>query len=107
MTTTLIKGGTIVNHDLSERADVLLQDGKIIGVGLGLKGDAVIDATGCYVMPGGIDPHTHMDMPFMGTTTADDFESGTKAALAGGTTMTVDFCLPAPGESCLLYTSDA
>ena len=101
MTTTLIKGGTVVNHDLSEKADVLIEGGKIIAVGLGFKSDTVVDATGCYVMPGGIDPHTHMDMPFMGTNTADDFESGTAAALSGGTTMTVDFCLPSPGESLL------
>jgi dihydropyrimidinase len=101
MTTILVRGGTVVNADFSERADVLIQDGKIVGVGSGLTGDTIIDAGGCYVMPGGIDPHTHMDMPFMGTTTADDFESGTQAALSGGTTMTVDFCLPAPGESML------
>ena len=101
MSTLLIKNGTVVNADFSEKADVLIEDGKIIAVGKSLKGDTTIDAAGCYVMPGGIDPHTHMDMPFMGTTTADDFESGTKAGLAGGTTMTVDFCLPAPGESLL------
>jgi dihydropyrimidinase len=97
----LIRGGIVVNADMSERTDVLISHGKIIAMGEGLKGDTVIDAGGCYVMPGGIDPHTHMDMPFMGTTTADDFESGTMAGLAGGTTMTVDFCLPAPGESML------
>ena len=101
MPTTLIRGGTVVNHDHSVRTDVLIDDGKIIAIGKNLVGDEVIDAGGCFVMPGGIDPHTHMDMPFMGTTTADDFESGTMAALAGGTTMTVDFCLPAPGESML------
>ena len=99
--TTLIRGGTVVNHDHSVRADVLIDEGKIVAVGSGLTGKTVVDAGGCYVMPGGIDPHTHMDMPFMGTTTADDFESGTLAALSGGTTMTVDFCLPAPGESML------
>ena len=98
---TVIRGGTVVNHDHSVRTDVLIDDGKIIAIGKNLVGDEVIDAGGCFVMPGGIDPHTHMDMPFMGTTTADDFESGTMAALAGGTTMTVDFCLPAPGESML------
>jgi dihydropyrimidinase len=101
MATTLIRGGTVVNADLSERADVLIDGGKIIAVGVGLSGDTTIDAGGCYVMPGGIDPHTHLDMPFMGTTTADDYESGTMAGLSGGTTMVVDFCLPAPGESML------
>ncbi len=99
--TILIRGGTVVNHDHSAKADVLIDNGKIVAVGTGLSGTETIDAGGCYVMPGGIDPHTHMDMPFMGTTTADDFESGTMAALSGGTTMTVDFCLPAPGESML------
>jgi dihydropyrimidinase len=60
----------------------------------------VLDATGCYVMPGGIDPHTHLEMPFMGTYSSDDFESGTRAALAGGTTMVVDFACP-PGQGLL------
>ena len=54
----------------------------------------MVDATGKFVMPGGIDPHTHLDMPFMGTTTCDDFYSGQAAALAGGTTMHIDFALP-------------
>jgi hypothetical protein len=56
----------------------------------------VIDAGGCYVMPGGIDPHTHLELAFMGSMSSDDFEWGTKAALAGGTTMVVDFCIPGP-----------
>ncbi len=95
---TVIKGGTIVTADLSYVSDVLIEAGQIIAIGHGLKGDKVLDASGCYVMPGGIDPHTHLEMPFMGTHTADDFDSGTRAALAGGTTMVVDFALPAPGQ---------
>ncbi|WP_322893068.1 MULTISPECIES: dihydropyrimidinase [unclassified Yoonia] len=96
--TTVIKNGTIVTADLTYQADVLIDGGKIIEIGPNLQGDEKLDATGCYVMPGGIDPHTHLEMPFMGTYSADDFESGTRAALAGGTTMVVDFALPAPGQ---------
>ena len=99
--TTLIKNGTIVTADLTYKADVLIDGGRIAAIGPDLKGDTVLDATGCYVMPGGIDPHTHLEMPFMGTYSADDFESGTRAALAGGTTMVVDFALPSPGQSLL------
>jgi D-hydantoinase len=95
---TVIKGGTVVTADLSYEADVLVENGVITEIGPGLKGDEVLDATGCYVMPGGIDPHVHLEMPFMGTYSSDDFESGTRAALSGGTTMVVDFCLPNQGE---------
>ena len=98
---TVIKGGTIVTADLSYPADVLIEDGRIVEIGAGLSGDTVLDASGCYVMPGGIDPHTHLEMPFMGTYSSDDFESGTRGALAGGTTMVVDFALPSPGEGLL------
>ena len=98
---TVIKGGTIVTADLTYEADVLIEAGRIARIGQGLSGDKVIDASGCYVMPGGIDPHTHLEMPFMGTSSADDFDSGTRAALAGGTTMVVDFALPDPGQSLL------
>jgi dihydropyrimidinase len=100
----LIRGGTVATHDHVRAADVLVADETIVAVGAGLEAPAgaeIIDAGGCYVMPGGIDPHTHLDMPFMGTVSADDFGAGTQAALAGGTTMVVDFCLPAPGESLL------
>ena len=83
--TTVIKNGTIVTADLTYKADVLVDQGRIVEIGHGLAGDRELDATGCYVMPGGIDPHTHLEMPFMGTYSADDFESGTRAALAGGT----------------------
>ncbi|WP_292286390.1 dihydropyrimidinase [Marivita sp.] len=96
--TTVIKNGTVVTADLTYEADVLIENGVIAEIGKGLKGDEVLDATGCYVMPGGIDPHVHLEMPFMGTYSTDNFDSGTRAALAGGTTMVVDFCLPSQGE---------
>ncbi|MBP2548735.1 dihydropyrimidinase [Neorhizobium galegae] len=96
---TVIKNGTIVTADLTYKADVKVDGGKIVEIGPNLSGNTVLDATGCYVMPGGIDPHVHLEMPFMGTYSADDFESGTRAGLAGGTTMVVDFCLPDPGQS--------
>lgn len=98
---TVIKGGTIVTADLTYKADVKIEGGRIVEIGPNLSGDEVLDAAGCYVMPGGIDPHVHLEMPFMGTYSADDFESGTRAGLAGGTTMVVDFCLPDPGQSLL------
>ena len=98
---TVIKGGTIVTADRSYEADVLIEGGVITAIGASLDADEVLDASGCFVMPGGIDPHTHMEMPFMGTYSSDDFESGTRAALSGGTTMVVDFCLPAPDQSLL------
>jgi dihydropyrimidinase len=98
---TVIKGGTVVTADLTYKADVRIEGGRIVEIGPNLSGDEVLDAAGCYVMPGGIDPHVHLEMPFMGTYSADDFESGTRAGLAGGTTMVVDFCLPDPGQSLL------
>ncbi|MET3136298.1 dihydropyrimidinase [Undibacterium sp. GrIS 1.2] len=97
----LIRGGTVVNADREFRADVLCQDGKIIAVGEHLSAPAdteIIDASGQYVMPGGIDPHTHMNLPFMGTVTADDFFTGTAAGLAGGTTTIIDFVIPDPKQ---------
>ena len=97
----VIKGGTVATADLVYVADVRVTNGVIAEIGPNLSGDRVLDASGCYVMPGGIDPHTHLEMPFMGTYSSDDFESGTRAALAGGTTMVVDFALPNPGESLL------
>ncbi|PSC04920.1 dihydropyrimidinase [Alsobacter soli] len=95
---TLIKNGTVVNADRTWKADVLIEGEHIKAVGEGLSGDTTVDAEGCFVFPGGIDPHTHLAMPFMGTTTADDWESGTRAALSGGTTMVVDFCIPGHGQ---------
>lgn len=96
--TTTIKNGTIVTADLTYKADVQIEGGIITAIGPNLKGGTELDATGCYVMPGGIDPHTHLEMPFMGTYSADNFESGTRAALSGGTTMVVDFVLPGQGQ---------
>ncbi|NBU14279.1 MAG: dihydropyrimidinase, partial [Alphaproteobacteria bacterium] len=98
MMSTVIKNGTIVTADRTYKADVLIEGESITAIGSDLKGDKVIDAAGCFIMPGGIDPHTHLDMPFMGTNSADDYESGTKAALSGGTTMVVDFCIPGNGQ---------
>jgi dihydropyrimidinase len=97
----VIKNGTIVTADRTWKADVLIKHDKIVGIGPDLHADHEIDATGCYVMPGGIDPHTHLEMPFMGTYSSDDFESGTRAALSGGTTMVIDFCLADPNGSLL------
>jgi dihydropyrimidinase len=95
---TVIKNGTIVTADLTYKADLRIDEGRIAEIGANLRGDRELDATGCYVMPGGIDPHTHLEMPFMGTYSSDDFESGTRAALSGGTTMVVDFVLPGQGQ---------
>ena len=92
--TKVIKGGQVCTADRTWKADVLI-DGEVIKqIGEDLKGDEYIDAEGAYVIPGGIDPHTHLEMPFMGTTAAETFETGTWAAAVGGTTMVVDFCLP-------------
>lgn len=100
----LIRGGTVVNADCARRADVLCADGVIVSVGENLQvptGVEVLDAGGQLVMPGGIDPHTHMQLPFMGTVAADDFYSGTAAGLAGGTTCIIDFVIPDPREPLL------
>ncbi|MEE4292800.1 MAG: dihydropyrimidinase [Xanthomonadales bacterium] len=97
--TVLIRGGTVVTAESRFRADVLCADGLIRAVGPGLEapvGATVIDAGGQLVMPGGIDPHTHMQLPVMDTVSSDDFETGTAAALAGGTTMIIDFVVPDP-----------
>jgi dihydropyrimidinase len=86
MPSLIIRGGTVVNHDHSQRADILVDGETIVAVGAALDipaGAEVIDAGGCYVMPGGIDPHTHLELAFMGSVSSDDFEWGTKAALSG------------------------
>lgn len=100
----LIKHGKIVNVDSVIDGDVYIEDGVIKQVGSNLiipGGTRVIDARGKYVLPGGIDPHTHLEIEFMGTKSVDDFYRGTKAAIAGGTTMIIDFALPKKGQSLL------
>jgi dihydropyrimidinase len=97
----LIRGGTVVNADRRMRADVLCADGLIQAVGADLAAPAgceILDAGGQLVMPGGIDPHTHMQLPFMGTVASEDFYTGTAAGFAGGTTMIIDFVIPDPGQ---------
>ena len=98
---TLVRGGTVVTASDLYKGDVLIEDDKVstMGVSLGITADRTIDATNKYVLPGGIDVHTHLDMPFGGTTSADDFESGTVAAAHGGTTCVVDFAIQYRGQT--------
>jgi dihydropyrimidinase len=107
---TVISGGTLVTAEGAAPVDVLVQDEKVAALAAGLSGlsdswqesaDLVVDATGKYVVPGGIDAHTHMEMPFGGTTSADTFETGTRAAAWGGTTMIIDFAIQTKGDSLL------
>ena len=97
----LIKNGHIFTAVDNYVADILVDDGKIRTIGLDLSADdaKTIDATGKYVIPGGIDPHTHLDFPFGGTVSSDDFSTGTIAAAVGGTTTIVDFVVQQPGQS--------
>src|SRR6478752_4278242 len=97
----LIKNGRVITAVDDYFADVYIEGEKVslIGKDLKVQADQVIDAAGRLVIPGGIDPHTHLDMPFGGTTSADDFDSGTKAAAFGGTTTIVDFAIQTKGES--------
>ena len=101
MARILIKGGRIVTAVDDYFADVLVEGERVVQIGkdLGTQADKIIDAKGKLVIPGGIDPHTHLDMPFGGTTSADDFESGTIAAAHGGTTTLIDFAIQTKGES--------
>ncbi len=99
----LIKNGRIVTAAEEYDADIFVEQDKIslIGSTLSVTADKIIDASGKYVIPGGIDPHTHLDMPFMGTVSSDDFETGTKAAAHGGTTSIIDFAIQTKGHSAL------
>jgi dihydropyrimidinase len=100
----LIRRGTVVNAGERFIADVKVEGRTIVAMGGDLvcgTHDTEIDAAGRYVLPGFIDPHVHMELPFMGTVSADDFETGTASGIAGGTTSIIDFCIPAPGMSLL------
>jgi dihydropyrimidinase len=105
---TLITGGTVVTASGTQDADVLVEGEKIAmvlarrpGLAVSLTADKIIDATGKYVLPGGIDVHTHMELPFGGTISSDTFETGTRAAAWGGTTTIIDFAVQAKGSSML------
>jgi dihydropyrimidinase len=100
MSRLLIKDGRVITAQDDRHADVLIEDDLVAQIAEAIDADAdrVIDAEGLYVLPGGVDPHTHMDMPFGGTFTCDDFASGTIAAAFGGTTTIVDFCLQEQGQ---------
>ena len=97
----LIKNGRLVTASEDFLADIFIDGEKIsaIGSNLSMNADQVIDASRKIVFPGGIDPHVHLDMPFMGTSSSDNYETGTRAALHGGTTTVIDFILQQQGHS--------
>lgn len=97
----LIKNGRIITSSEDYIADIYTEGEtiKAIGKNLSMKADEEIDASGKMIFPGGIDPHVHLDMPFMGTYSSDNYETGTLAALHGGTTMVIDFILQTQGKS--------
>ncbi len=99
----LIKNGRVITAVDDYKGDIFVESEQVnlIGKNLDVKADRVIDAQGKYVIPGGIDPHTHLDMPFAGTVSADDFETGTRAAAHGGTTTLIDFAIQTKGRSTL------
>jgi len=99
---TVITNGTVVTAADSYQSDVAIEGGRVVALGSSLPREnakRLIDATNKYVFPGGIDVHTHLDMPFGGTTSADDFETGTRAAAFGGTTTLIDFAIQYKGQS--------
>src|SRR5215470_5426679 len=99
---TLVVNGTVVTATDTYAADVAISGGKVVAIGQDLPREnttQVLDAKAKYVLPGGIDVHTHLDMPFGGTTSADDFETGTRAAAFGGTTTLIDFAIQYKGQS--------
>lgn len=96
---TVIKGGTVVTASDTYQADIVIEGEQIAAIGQNLTGDTTIDASGKYVIPGGIDVHTHLDMPFGGTVSSDDFFTGHRAAAFGGTTTHIDFAIQAKGST--------
>ncbi len=103
MSKTLIQGGTITTAERSFKGDILCIDGIIAEIGetLDKTGADIVDAGGALVIPGGVDPHTHMELPFMGTVATEDFFTGTAAGFAGGNTTIIDFVIPGAGDSML------
>jgi dihydropyrimidinase len=99
MMDTVVTNGIVVTATETYQADIGIKGGKIAALGQSLKGTETIDARGNYVFPGGIDIHTHFELPFMGTVAADDFETGSIAAACGGTTTFIDFAIQGKGES--------
>ena len=98
---TLIKNGRVVTAVDDYRADIFIDGETVTTIGkrLDMEADVVLDASGRLVIPGGIDPHTHMELPFGGTSSSDDFFTGTRAAAFGGTTTIIDFAVQTKGES--------
>src|SRR2546421_11797875 len=99
---TIIRNGSVVTATDTYTADIAITNGKIVAVGTELPSEnatKILDASGKLVLPGGIDVHTHLDMPFGGTTSADDFETGTRAAAFGGTTTLIDFAIQYKGQA--------
>jgi dihydropyrimidinase len=104
MSKLIVRNGEIITSMDRMRGDVYCENGVIRAVGAKLEvpaGTEVIDASGQFVFPGGLDPHVHMELPFMGTVSADDFESGTAAGICGGVTCIIDFCIPSQKQSLL------
>jgi dihydropyrimidinase len=101
MPTLLVRNGRVVTASDSYEADLYVDGGRValVGQGLSVPADTVVDASGCLVLPGGVDVHTHLDMPAGEIRSSDDFETGTRAAAFGGTTTVVDFATPEPGQS--------
>src|SRR6516165_3124233 len=96
---TIIANGTVISAEGQEQADVAVSGEKIAAIGKGLakanpNGAAIIDATGKYVIPGGVDVHVHLELPFCGTVSSDDWNTGTRAAARGGVTTVIDFAIP-------------